>query len=63
MTWRLRDRALVPQELIRQLQMIIDDSDVAADVRGIMVKFVIGLAVFWIVLLLLGYWIMLLRRR
>ena len=53
----------MPQELIRQLQMILDGSDVAADVRGIMVKFVIGLAVFWIVLLLLGGWIMLLKRK
>lgn len=63
MTWRLRDRALVPQEQVRQLQMNLDGSDVAVDVRGIMVKFVIGLAGFWIVLMGLGAWFMVWRRK
>ena len=56
--WRIRRKAMLPQELIRLLQVILDGSDVAADVRAIMGKFVIAMAVIWFVLLGMGVWIM-----
>jgi len=54
---------MVPQELIRQLDMFLDGAGVAADVRDMMIKLIIGLTVFWIVLLGLGGWIMFLKRK
>ena len=54
---------MLPPELIRQLQVIHDEADVVSFVGEIVVKFVIAIAVFWIVLLGLGGWIMLLKRK
>lgn len=54
---------MLPKELIRQLQVILNDAGVAVGVRDMMVKFVISLVVFWLVLLGIGYWIMLLKRK
>jgi len=41
--------------LIRELQKLINESGLAADVREIMVKLAISMVVFWILLLALGY--------
>lgn len=49
------------QVLIRLLETILDADFLSAVVRAIMGKFVIGLAVFWLVLLGLGVWIMRMR--
>lgn len=54
---------MLPKELIRQLQVILDDAGVAADVRDMIVKFVISLVVFWLVLLGLLCWFMWWRKR
>lgn len=51
------------ENLIRQLQVILDEANVVSVVREIMVRLVISLAVFWIVLLGLGYWIKVLGRK
>jgi len=54
---------MVPEYMISELQRILNEADVVSIVRDVMVKFVISLAVFWIVLLALGGWIMWLKRR
>jgi len=48
--------------LIRELQKFLNDAGLADDVRGLMVKVVISLVVFWIVLLALGGWIKRMKR-
>ena len=54
---------MVPQYIIWELQRILEDADVVSVVKGVMVKLVLSLVVFWIVLLALGGWIMWLRRK
>lgn len=54
---------MLPGYLIWEIQKILDEADVVSVVREIVVKFIISLAVFWIVLLGLGGWIMWLKRK